>query len=675
MEKFSQKQYLGALGYHELALVVRLRAAGNWSGDLPLSESSEQELKDRIQKFWTILLEASDSSLVQLMLRLKLSLKELRILIWTVLPWLDMDFYPLIRKLSQGALFRDGTSAQSMLSLLPPLQEDAYFPEENLCLCRFFFPGFLEGAELVPDAGVIAFFAGEEAAPLWWREAFWEYRPEMETESEILLSSRQERFVNQLAKAMQKEEKELILLGQEGSGRSFFLKQAARTAGRSLLFVHVSEKLAAGNDIGRIAVREALLRDCLLVLKKNGDCPAEAFEKAQKETAEWCRQEGLTFWMVTEEWNHFGFCLQVPPLDRTERLMMWRQMAEGLPLDSQASLEELADRFELSPGQIRDILKLEEQERHFEGKDRIGRAELFSCCHRRLKRGLNRRARKIEPRYSWEDLLLEERQKEKLLAAERQIRYRSQVFETWGLSEKQPYGCGISLVFSGPPGTGKTMAAQVLAGRMGLELYRVELPAVVSKFIGETEQNLNEIFEEAQSSQAALFFDEADVLFGKRTDVRDSNDKYSNMEAAFLLQKMEDYNGVTILATNFLRNMDEAFKRRIRFLVEFPFPDAQWRLRIWKQAFPKEMPLSGDLDLDFLASAFELSGAGIRNTVMQAAFFAAARKEPVSMAHLVQAACQEMEKSGRTMSETEFGIYKLEEGKGERRGQMVEKGG
>ncbi len=665
MEKIRQKQCLAALGYHELALAVRLRYDGGRNKESALLEISEQELKERIQKFWMLLLHDPDSSMIRFMRRLGLSLNELRILIWTVLPWLDKDFYPLIRKLNQGHFFWDGASAQSMVSLLPPLEKEADFPEEGTGLCRFFFPGFLEGAELVPDAGAIAFFAGEAAAPFWWKEAFEEYRPEVETEFEIPLSGRQESFVKQLSKVMEQEPEELILLGREGSGRSFFLKQAARKDGRSLLFFHVSEEAAAETDIGRMVVREALLRDCILVLKKGSDCSEEAFETVRKEISRWCRQEKVSFWLETESWNQFGFCLQVPSLNRNERLTVWKQMARQISFDRRVSLEETADRFDLSPGQIKDILNLAEKERQFAGKDQIGREELFSCCHRRLKRRLDRRAKKIAPRYSWNDLILEACQKEKLLAAERQILYRSQVFENWGLSEKQPYGCGVSLVFSGPPGTGKTMAAQVLAGRMGLELYRVELPSVVSKYIGETEQNLNEIFEEAQASQAALFFDEADILFGKRTDVRDSNDKYSNMEAAFLLQKMEDYSGVTILATNFLRNMDEAFKRRIRFLVEFPFPDASWRLRIWKQAFPEKMPLSGDLDLEFLASAFELSGAGIRNTVMQAAFLAAAEKKLVSMDHLVQAACQEMEKNGKTMSEAEFGLYKPE-GKGEK---------
>ena len=203
------------------------------------------------------------------------------------------------------------------------------------------------------------------------------------------------------------------------------------------------------------------------------------------------------------------------------------------------------------------------------------------------------------------------------------------------LERKSPTGGGISVIFAGPPGTGKTMAAQVMASELCLDLYRIELPAVVSKYIGETEKNLEEIFEQASKSQVILFFDEADVLFSKRTEVRDSNDKYSNMEAAFLLQKMEEYEGITVLATNFLQNFDEAFKRRMKFIIDFPFPGPEERRQIWRQAFPAEVPVDGELDFDFLAGAFELSGSNIKNSVLHAAFLAAASGEAVSMRHVI----------------------------------------
>ena len=213
------------------------------------------------------------------------------------------------------------------------------------------------------------------------------------------------------------------------------------------------------------------------------------------------------------------------------------------------------------------------------------------------------------------------------------------------------------MIFSGPPGTGKTMAAQVIAGELSLSLYRVNLAGVVSKYIGETEKNLSEIFERAKKSRVVLFFDEADVLFGKRTEVRDSNDKYSNMEAAFLLQKIEEYSGIAILATNFVQNFDEAFKRRVKFLVEFPFPGKVQRAEIWQRVFPPEAPL-GTLDFDYLVENFELSGSNIKNIAVHSAFLAASDGEGViGMKHVVAALKNEYAKSGKSFTRAEAGEY------------------
>ena len=201
------------------------------------------------------------------------------------------------------------------------------------------------------------------------------------------------------------------------------------------------------------------------------------------------------------------------------------------------------------------------------------------------------------------------------------------------------------------------MAAQIAAGELGLELYKVELPAVVSKYVGETEKNLSEIFREASRSQAVLFFDEADVLFGKRTEMKDAHDKYNNMEAAYLLQKMEEYDGVSILATNFLQNFDEAFKRRLKFVIEFPFPDAGYRRLLWRSVFPAETPLEGDVDWEFLAIQFELTGSAIKNVAVNAAFLAAGEGRAVGMGHLLTALRRELAKSGKVLSREDFGQY------------------
>ena len=229
-----------------------------------------------------------------------------------------------------------------------------------------------------------------------------------------------------------------------------------------------------------------------------------------------------------------------------------------------------------------------------------------------------------------------------------------------GFSGKISLWAWTSMIFAGPPGTGKTMAAQVMAAELGMELYRVELPSVVDKYIGETEKKLNRIFEEAENSMAILFFDEADVLFSKRTEIKESNDKYSNMEIAFLLQKMEEYEGVSILATNYLQNFDSAFRRRVSDMIDFPLPDASLRRQMWQSMIPSKMPISHEIEIDFefLANQFEVSGSMIKNALIYAGFLAAEAKEPtLTMEQILKGLSHELEKSGKKLSRDEYGEY------------------
>ena len=209
----------------------------------------------------------------------------------------------------------------------------------------------------------------------------------------------------------------------------------------------------------------------------------------------------------------------------------------------------------------------------------------------------------------------------------------------------------------GPPGTGKTMGAQVIASELMLEIYKIDLSQVISKYIGETEKNLRELFDEAKYSNAILFFDETDALFGKRSEVKDAHDKYANIEVAFLLQKMEEYDGITVLATNYMKNIDEAFLRRIQFIIHFPFPDAQHREKLWQGIFPGETPLADDIDYNYLGKKFEVSGGSIKNMAVYAAFLAAERKCPVGMSEIITAARFEMKKSGKVLVQEEFPEY------------------
>lgn len=231
----------------------------------------------------------------------------------------------------------------------------------------------------------------------------------------------------------------------------------------------------------------------------------------------------------------------------------------------------------------------------------------------------------IKPVYGWKDLILEDSQKEMMSQICGRVQYRDLVMGTWGFGRKSAYGNGVSAIFYGPPGTGKTMAAQVIAAELGMDLYRVDLSQISSKYIGETEKNLSSLFEAAASRNAVLFFDEADGLFAKRSEVGSSNDRYANMETGFLLQKFEEYDGITILATNFIHNIDEAFKRRIKFMVRFLFPNEEMRLRLWESMLPTEAVLEEPLNMKLYARRFELSGSAIKDIITNAAYLAAAR--------------------------------------------------
>jgi hypothetical protein len=275
----------------------------------------------------------------------------------------------------------------------------------------------------------------------------------------------------------------------------------------------------------------------------------------------------------------------------------------------------------------------------------------WRICREHARRSLDTLARRVEPQASWDDLVLPAAQLETLRQIAIHVRQRAVVNDSWGFAAKHARGLGLSALFSGPSGTGKTMAAEILAAELDLDLYKIDLAAVVSKYIGETEKNLRAIFSAAEESGAVLLFDEADALFGKRSEVRDSHDRYANLEISYLLQQMESYRGVAIMTTNMQQAMDPAFLRRIRFIVQFPFPDASARARIWRCIFPASTPL-GDLDFDQLAQ-FNISGGVIRNIAMHAAFLAADDCRVVEARHILAAARTEYAKMEKPLTAAE----------------------
>jgi hypothetical protein len=342
---------------------------------------------------------------------------------------------------------------------------------------------------------------------------------------------------------------------------------------------------------------------------------------------------------------------ELPMLDGSERRAIWLRELDGASPRLRQPLEDAIDHFApnresiaLATGMLRAMPDADtETLRH----------AAWRICREQARRPIAQLARRIEPRAAWDDLVLPAGLMDTLGQIEAHSRHRRQVHETWGFASKAARGLGTTVLFAGASGTGKTMAAEVLSGRLELDLFQIDLSATVSKFIGETEKNLKRIFDAAEEGGAILLFDEADALFGKRTEVRDSHDRYANLEVSYLLQRMEAYRGLAILTTNMRAALDQAFLRRIRFVLDFPFPDAAQRARIWRLAFPTATPTE-DLDFDRLAR-LSVPGGVIRNIATHAAFRAAAERRAVATDHVLWAARLEYAKLDKPMTAAELG--------------------
>lgn len=460
----------------------------------------------------------------------------------------------------------------------------------------------------------------------------------------------------------------LQLCGPAGTGRRFTLRYLAGHTGRDVLCIDC-ERLSMREAGQRRAVLDAALSWCWL----NRAVPAlyrfDFADLSRRDRTELalelldgfrgavpllalCGERPLDL-RYDESFRILQ--LQLPRPAIGEQRAFWQAFAgeRSLPLAEEADPTRLASVYALTPGQIRQVLSIAEMEGLSRGEGAITPRDISRGVRLICSPRLAQLTQPLEASFTWEDLMLEEGPLALLRQLCDRIRYRWKVNEDWGFDRKLPYGRGVSVLLYGPPGTGKTMTAQVLAGEFGLDAYRVDMSRIMDKYIGETEKKLSELFDAAKDSNAILFFDEADALFTKRTEVGDAKDKYANAETAYLLQRMEEHNGISILATNAAQNFDEAFKRRISFLVNIPMPAPETRRRIWHSVFPADAPLKG-VNLDFFAQRFELSGSSIKNVAVAAAYLAAAAGSDITREHIAQAIRDEYNKTGRVLMEHEL---------------------
>lgn len=454
----------------------------------------------------------------------------------------------------------------------------------------------------------------------------------------------------------------LHFYGPYGSGKREMAEALSNDLGLSLI-VADAERMIDGalpfDEAARLLARECELQPAALAIE-NFDCLVSESGNRRSQLGsllELIRSiPRLTFLLANKSWMPPGLSNELlfvsrrflVPDARTRQQIMKSDLAGYAHLLSDDDLGLVAGKFRFTRGQIQDAVVAAHDLAAWRSPQspEITSSDLYAACRARSTTRLGDLARKVEPHYKWKDIVLPADQLAQLKEICDQVKTRRIVYGDWGFDRKLSLGRGLNALFSGPPGTGKTMAAEVVASELGLELYRIDLSQVVSKYIGETEKNLSQIFAEAQSSNAILFFDEADALFGKRSEVKDSHDRYANIEIGYLLQEMEEYDGIAILATNLRQNMDEAFVRRLQIIVEFPFPDQEHRELIWQVTFPTEAPIDDGLDFGFLAREIKLAGGNIKNIALTAAFYAASDGGSIGMVHLEEATRREYQKLG-----------------------------
>lgn len=460
-----------------------------------------------------------------------------------------------------------------------------------------------------------------------------------------------------------------FISGELGAGKKLQAAKFCETHHLMLLLVdskRIPEHVGEQKNLFRRIVREAILQGnaAICIYDLESEQEEEKISAEKTENILW----GMSFWRGTLiltsqfEWNRKimehgrDICkLTIPETTTEERMILWNQLLTEDIIPQGLDLDFLADKYVLSAGCIKNCVSEYKKRLQIEEEKSQGDL-LLEACRNQIDHRLGTDAIRIKAQYTWDDLVLPELQKKMLKDACHQVLYKHQVYRRWGFDEKVAYGRGVSMIFYGPPGTGKTMGAQVIANALKLELYKVDMASVMSKYVGESEKKLGNIFEQAKKSQSILFFDEADVLFGKRTEQKDSNDKYANASTAYLLQKIEEYEGIIILATNLLHNFDNAFLRRFKFIVEFPFTDEKRRKEIWQKVFPVELPRE-EIDVDYLAEEFKFSGSQIKNSALAAAFLAAGEQVPLNMKHILIAVKREMAKTGKNLIASDFGPY------------------
>ena len=457
----------------------------------------------------------------------------------------------------------------------------------------------------------------------------------------------------------------LYFHGRTGAGKRSMAEAIAGQSGLRLLSVDLRGALKTGEDFQRICIRlerQAWFQHALLFIENLDALRLEEHADHLQRLREFIEAYPAPIILAGKDPEWVVRCglstvvtLAVNLPAYNQRRAIWRDQL-GDPKLADAALDTLTQHFRLAPGQIAAACRMARVQADWNqlsadasaATDTKARLRgLMQAARAQSGHALTKLAHKAALNYRWQDLILPEDQRLQLQEICLQFTHGHTVYGTWGFGRKLSLGLGLNVLFAGPPGTGKTMAAEVIANELGLDLYKIDLSRVVSKYIGETEKNLDQIFTAAEDANAILFFDEADALFGKRSEIKDAHDRYANIEVGYLLQKMDEYEGIAVLATNLRGHLDDAFVRRLQFIVEFPIPDEHYRQRIWQAMFPEDVPLGADVDFQVLARDIRMAGGHIKNIGLASAFYAASDGGEIRMPHLLRAAHREYQKLGR----------------------------
>ena len=458
-----------------------------------------------------------------------------------------------------------------------------------------------------------------------------------------------------------------IINGEKGIGKKTLVKRTASILAKALIIVDIDKCLNSESnfsDIITTVLRQVRLMNGMVCfdgieLIKNRKRRLEFILKMAKNYSKnsfFISNEKIDLQLENFDQNIVWIKYPIKNLNNEQILKIWQSKLKNknLEIEKLINLNEIAGTFRLTPRQINLASNLIFSEKILNGK--ITKKIIFNSIQKTVQANFGENAHLIKTENTWDDLIIPEQDKQMIIDICKQQKIKNIVFEKWKLEKRINYGRGLSFLFSGPPGTGKTMAAGIIANEMGLELYRADLSRIVSKYIGETEKNLSNLFDEAEKSNSILLFDETDALFSQRTSVKDAKDRGANLEISYLLQRMENHSGICIMTTNYIENIDKAFFRRISYVFHFPKPNKKDRKKIWENIFGANVPLDKNIDFDFISN-FELSGGSIKNIVISACLKAAQTKSKVDMSHILKSVEYELKKQGYTPLKSDFAEY------------------